>query len=148
MSYSTYSTFVVRLGALALGALVAVALTGCGGLDRGAYVEANERLFKELPSFPGARLESEMSTAYRSTEDGPVVGYGTRFDLSLPPSAAAASVGSFFRQRLLPAWRLVETHSGPVLNFRRGKAFVSINLESAHVLEVAVDHLYFGKAGH
>jgi hypothetical protein len=144
-----YSELVVRLSALALGTLLAVALTGCGGLDRGAYVRANERLFKELPSFPGARLETETSTAYRSNEDGPVVGYGTLFDLRLPPSTTAANVGSFFRQRLQPPWRVVETLGGPVFNFRYGKASVSINLEGAHahILEVAVDHAYFGKAG-
>lgn len=121
---------------------------GCG-VDRGAYVKANERLFAELPSFPAAHLESEVSTAYHSSDSGPVVGYGTRFDLELPASAVAPAVSSFFRQRLQPRWRLVETLDGPVFNFRRGKASVSVNLENAHihVLEIAVDHDYYGKLG-
>jgi hypothetical protein len=57
-------------------------------------------------------------------------------------------VWSFFTRRLRPDWLWVETIDGPVLNFRRGKSFVSINLESqrAHLLEVAVDH-YYGKLG-
>ena len=128
--------------AVVVGTLLAAGFAGCGGgVDRGAYVKANEHLFKQLPSFPGARLDSETSTAYRSSESGPVVGYGTRFDLTLPPAATTASVSSFFRQRLRPQWRLIEALEGVVFNFRSGKAFVSINLENAHVhvLEVAVD---------
>ncbi len=135
--------------AVVVGALLAAGVAGCGGsVDRGAYVRANESLFKQLPTFPDARLESETSTGYRSSENGPVVGYGTRFDLKLPAGATAESVGLFFRQRLQPQWRLVETIDGPVFNFRNGKAFVSINLENArvHVLEVTVDHDY-GKLG-
>jgi hypothetical protein len=139
-----------RVIAVVVGTLVAAGLAGCGsGVDRGAYVKANERLFKQLPSFPGARLDSETSTVYRSSESGPVVGYGTRFDLMLPVAATAASVSSFFRERLRPGWRLVEAIDGPVFNFRRGKASVSINLENAqvHGLEIAVDHAYYGKLG-
>ena len=112
-------------------------------------MKANEHLFKQLPSFPGARLDSETSTAYRSSDLGPVVGYGTRFDLTLPPAATTASVSSFFRERLRPRWRLVEAIDGPVFNFRSGKASASINLDNAHVhvLEVAVDQAYYGKLG-
>jgi len=130
--------------------LLAAGLAGCGiGVDRGAYVKANERLFQQLPSFPEARLDSETSTAYRSSESGPVAGYSTRFDLELPAAATAAGLNSFFRQRLRPRWRLVEAIDGPVFNFRSGKAFVSINLDNAqvHVLEIAVDHAYYGKLG-
>ena len=109
----------------------------------------NEHLFKQLPSFPGARLDSETSTAYRSSDLGPVIGYGTRFDLTLPPAATTASVSSFFRQRPRPQWRLVEDLEGQVFNFRSRKASVSINLANAHVhvLEVAVDQAYYGKLG-
>lgn len=138
------------MSAVVVGALLAVGPSGCGsGVDRGAYVKANELLFKQLPSFPGAQLDSETSTAYRSSDNGPVVGYGTRFDLKLPSTATAARVSSFFRERLRTRWRLVESIDGPVFNFRSGKASVSINLENAqaHVLEVAVDHAYFGKLG-
>jgi len=132
------------IAAVAASALLALGLAGCGRLDRRTYVKTNERLFKRLPAFPGARLVSETTTGYRLSEDGPIVGYGTRFDLKLPATATAARVGSFFRQRLRPRWRLVERLDGPVFNFRRGKAFVSINLDNAriHVLEVAVDHAY------
>jgi hypothetical protein len=141
---------VIRLVALVAGGLLALAAAGCGGgVARGAYVKANERLFAKLPSFPDAQLESETSTAYRSTDTGPVLGYGTRFELKLPTSATAPVVSSFFRQHLQPRWRLVETDDSAVFNFRQGEAFVSINLENAHihVLEVAVDHAYYGKLG-
>jgi hypothetical protein len=126
-----------------------VLAVGCGGVDRGRYVKANERLFTALPSFPGARLRSETSTAYRSSETGPVAGYGTRFDLRLPTTATAAGVSSFFRKRLRPRWRLIETLDGAVFNFRRGTSFVSVNLENVqlHSLEIAVDHAYYGKLG-
>ena len=140
----------VRLIAVVVGTLLASGIAGCGGgVDRGAYVKENEHLFKQLPSFPGARLDSETSTAYRSSDLGPVIGYGTRFDLTLPPAATIASVSSFFRQRLRPRWRLVEDLEGQVFNFRHRKAFVSVNLANAHlhVLEVAVDQAYYGKLG-
>jgi hypothetical protein len=105
-------------------------------------VRANEAVYAQLPSFPGARLKTETSTPYRADESGPIVGYGTRFDLRLPRSATGAAVGRFFLRRLRPEWRLVERLDGPILNFRQGGAQLSINLESwrAHVLEVAVDH--------
>ena len=130
--------------------LLVVGVAGCrGGLGRGSYVKANVHLFQQLPSFPGARLDGETSTAYRSSEVGPVVGYGTRFDLSLPRAATTAGVSFFFRQRLRSQWRLVEVIEGRVFNFRSGKALVSINLDNAHVhvLEIGVDHAYYGKLG-
>ena len=140
----------VRVISVVVGTLLAAGLAGCGGgVDSEAYVKANEHLFKQLPSFPGARLDSETSTAYRSSDLGPVIGYGTRWDLTLPPAATTASVSAFFRQRLRPRWRLIEDLEGQVFNFRSGKASVSINLLNAHVhvLEVAVDHAYYGKLG-
>jgi hypothetical protein len=57
---------------------------------------------------PGARLSSETSDAYRDREDGPVIGYDTRFDLKLPDRTGADAVASFFRRNLQPEWRHVE----------------------------------------
>ena len=75
-----------------------------------------------------------------------MLGYVTRYELRL---RAEADAWSFFTRRLRPGWLWVETVAGPVLTFRRGKAFVSINLTSqrAHSLEVTVDHEYYGKLG-
>jgi hypothetical protein len=139
-----------RLSVFAVALLLLVVVASCGdGTGRGAYIKANERLFATLPSFPGTRLDSKTSTAYRSNEDGPVAGYGTRFDLKLPTTATAPFVSAFFRRRLEPQWHLVETLDKSVFNYRRGKAFVSVNLENApvHLLEIAVDHAYYGKLG-
>jgi hypothetical protein len=134
------------LRAVGVITLLVLGLAGCGG-DREAYVKANKTLFEQLPRFPGSRLEGETTTAYHADESGPVAGYSTRFDLTLPPQATADAVGSFYRRRLGPRWRLVENLGGSVLNYRRGKAFLSVNLENAdaHMLEIAVDHEYYGK---
>jgi hypothetical protein len=130
------------IGAVLAGVLLGLALCGCGGPDRAAYVKENERLFAQLPRYPGARLDGKTSSAARAEEDGPVVGYVTLFEFELPRQATSESVGSFYRQKLRPSWRLVETLDGPVFNFRRGRVCISINLESsrAHSLEIAVDH--------
>ena len=127
--------------------LLVLGLAGCGGGDRKAYVKANETLFEQLPRFPGSRVENETTTAYHADESGPVAGYSTRFDLTLPSQATAGDVGSFYRRRLGPQWRLVENLGGLVLNFRRERAFLSVNLENAdaHMMEIAVDHEYYGK---
>jgi hypothetical protein len=121
-------------------------LAGCRESGRDSYVKANERLFASLPHLPGAKLKSETSAPYSEEDSNRVLGYVTRFDFRLP---AKADAWSFFTRRLRPDWLWVETIDGPVLNFRSGKAFVSINLESqrAHLLEVAVDHAYYGKLG-
>jgi hypothetical protein len=126
-------------------ALAALGLAGCTSA-RDHDVKANRAVFAQVPGFPGARLTSETSAAYSEDEDGPIVGYTTRFDLSLPPRSSPRAVAAFYRRRLLPRWRLVEALDGPVLNFRRGEASVSINLESwrAHILEIAVDHAAYG----
>jgi hypothetical protein len=128
-------------------ALTAIAVSlgavGCGStVDRDEYVKANERLFHQLPVLPGARLHREVSASYRSEENGPIVGYTTRFDFELPADTPADGVASFFRQNLEPTWRLVERLDGPVLNLRKGHSSVSVNLESwrSHILEIAVDH--------
>jgi hypothetical protein len=123
---------------------VAIGAVACGGSgpDRESYVQANEALFHQLPVFPGAQLQEEVSAPAYAESDGPIVGYTTRFDFDLPQDAQVEDVASFYRRQLQPEWRLVEELDGPVLNFRKGSGFVSINLESreARVLEVAVDH--------
>ena len=125
--------------------LAGLALAGCAS-DRERDVKANRSLYAQLPRFPGAHLRSETSSARRE-EDGTILGYDTRFDLSLPPQTTPTSVAAFYRRKLLPKWRLVETLDGPVLNFRRGNASVSINLDNwrVHILEIAVDHSSYAR---
>jgi hypothetical protein len=126
--------------------LLPLVLIGCEESDRDSYVKANERVFASLPRLPGAKLKKKTSAPYSEEDSSRVLGYVTRFDFTLP---AQADAWSFFTRRLRPGWLWVETIAGPVLNFRRGNAFISINLESqrAHLLEVAVDHEYYGKLG-
>jgi len=129
--------------------LIAIALVAGCSSSRGAYIKANERLFRALPQFSGAKLKSETSAPYYENDSSRVLGYGTRFDFALPTTASSARVALFFKRRLEPRWLLVETLGGPVLNFRHGRASVSINLEggSGHLLEVGIDHDYYGKLG-
>jgi hypothetical protein len=119
-----------------------LAVAGCAntGPSRGASVHRNEQVFRQLPRFPGSRLEAEISTPARTEEDGPIVGYTTRFELRLPALTTGERVAAFYASRLRPNWRLVERLGGPVLNFRRGPALVSINLESwkAHLMEIGI----------
>jgi hypothetical protein len=128
-----------------LAIVVAVVLiAGCGSrqADRGADVKANEALFRQLPRFPGARVARATSSPRAAGEDKPVTGYVTRFELRMPPGASAASVVRFYERTMRPRWRLVERLDGPVLNFRRGQALVSVNLENLPYgsAEIAVDH--------
>jgi hypothetical protein len=106
---------------------LSLSLVGCRESGRDSYVKANERLFASLPHVPGAELKRETSAPYSGEDSSHVLGYVTRFDFRLP---ARADAWSFFTRRLRPDWLWVETIDGPVLNFRRDKAFVSINLES------------------
>jgi hypothetical protein len=140
---------VTLLRVLGVVAVLVLGLAACGGGNRKTYVKANAALFNQLPHFPGSHVEDETTTAYHADESGPVAGYSTRFDLTLPPGATADAVASFYRQRLGPRWRLVENIGGSVLNFRRGRAFLSVNLENVNrqMLEIAVDHEYYGKLG-
>jgi hypothetical protein len=127
-------------------ALLALSSAGCRESGRDSYVEANERVFSSLPQLPGTKLRSKTSVAYSGEDSSRALGYLTRYELGL---RAEADAWSFFTRRLRPDWLWVETTAGPILEFRRGKAFVSIDLASqrAHILEVAVDHEYYGKLG-
>lgn len=132
--------------------VVVVALlgfSGCSagyGVDRGDYVAANEAILAELPIFPGSTPIEEASTPYRRTEIGPVAGYGTRRVFQLPTAASAADVAAFYTDRLGVGWALVERLDGLVLNFRRGKARLSINVDNwrVHQFEIFVDHASYG----
>ena len=128
--------------ALLVPATVAAAACAVGGPDRDSYVKANEALFQQLPKFPGARLREEVSAPYSAQEDGPTVGYTTRFVYDLPQNADASAVTRFYRRRLRPKWQLVE-ELGPVNNYRNGHAFVSVNADNweVHMFEIAVDHI-------
>ena len=110
------------------GLLMAMACSGGAGVDRDEYVEANRALFDQVPRFPGSTVVDEVSTPYRMFESAPPVGYGTRFVLALPAAVAPRDVVAFFEAELNPEWKLVDRLDGPVLNYRRDAATLSINV--------------------
>lgn len=141
----------VCVAAAAVILAVAMLATGLGyGVNRDRYVAANRALFEELPMYPGARLTSVSSHEYRASESpwSPVRGYVTLFLLDLPSDTDPEHVAAFYERKLAGEWHLMEKiteppfAAGPILNFRRGEARLSVNLESwrGGVLEIAVDH--------
>ena len=135
------SLFVVAL-ALPLGVV-----PSCSQPDRAAYVKANSAILTELPTYPSATFRSMFSNAYRECDTCPIFrpGYTTAHEYRLPETTRAADVASFYERRLSPRWQLVERDDrpdGPALTFRRGRAYLWIDLEGmgGHQRIVAVDH--------
>jgi hypothetical protein len=117
---------------------------GCGkGLDRSKYVARNSTLYESLPRASSAAKVEQRSVPYRTKEDGPIGGYTTLTILRVPRRTSLAQIVAFYRTRL-PAegWILVERLDGPVLNFKKARASVSVNLESfrERLVEIAVDY--------
>lgn len=120
------------------------------GVDRGRYVAANEAILDELSVYPGSRLSSTQSYPYYAGDSGvsPVVGYVTVVLFELPHEAAPENVAAYYERELSGEWqptaKLTEPPfaAGPILDFERGDARVTVNLESwrGGVLEIAIDH--------
>jgi hypothetical protein len=139
-----------RFGILAALVGLAVLLAGCGGggtSSKADYVKANESLFKSLPAYPQQKVASEGTSTYTGTKGS--LGYQTRFNLTLPEKATVDTLQSFFAGHLQPDWKLVAQLDGPVLNFRKGNAFVSVNLTGAHLhsAQVTVDQAFYSHNG-
>jgi hypothetical protein len=127
-------------------------LAGCGGGGSNSgsnaqsnYVKANTVVLKGLPSYPGAKLKKTGSTGY-TTGSNSVSGYQTRYIYSLPAGATVPKVEAFYLKSLQPpSWKQVASLTGPVLNYRNGNAFVSVNLTQVpqHQLEVVVDKGFY-----
>jgi hypothetical protein len=139
--------------------LLAVLASACsahgqaGGIDEGAYTRANHSLFHQLPTYPDAVFVSRSERAYqrgdREDAAAPIAGVVTVYVLRLPARAAVRRVARFYEHGLSRAgWQLDERlpglkgHAGPVLNYHRRTALVSINLEGGfgHKLEIDLDH--------
>jgi hypothetical protein len=138
-----------RLLIVLLAAAIAVALAGCGGgkQSKTGYVQANESLFKSLPSYPNTKVTSSGTSSYAGKNNS--VGYQTRYELTVPTNATALKLQSFYAGHLESDWKLVAQLDGPVLNFRKGNAFVSINMtnSSSHRVEVTVDKDFYSHVG-
>jgi hypothetical protein len=122
---------------------ISLLAAGCGtGVDRSDYIRKNVDVFKSLPQLANAPMTRQESSPYRTEETGPVEGYVTLSFLRAPSQMSLSQVIAFYRTRLAPEWKLINRLSGPVLNFRRGAAALSINLESfrGQITELAIDH--------
>jgi len=62
----------------------------------------------------------------------------------LPAKASLADVEGFYL-RNLQSWKQVSSLTGPVLNYRKGDSFVSVNLTAVprHTLEIVVDDSFY-----
>jgi hypothetical protein len=136
-----------RLLIVLLGA--AIALAGCGGgkTTKSGYVQGNESLFQSLPSYPHTKVTSSGTSSYAGKNNS--VGYQTRYVLKVPANATALQLQSFYAGHLQSKWKLVAQLDGPVLNFRKGDAFVSINMtnSASHRVEVTVDKDFYKHVG-
>jgi hypothetical protein len=79
------------LSTLCLAILLVSGALGCGSVDRGAYVKANEDVFHQLAKVPRSQPQQEVSTDARAREDGLVVGYVTRFVFRVPDGVTAVA---------------------------------------------------------
>jgi hypothetical protein len=132
---------------------VVLLLTGAGcsisDTDDGASLirDAKTR-YATLPTFPGVAETAHSTTVGRGGDGGgPVTSAGVVYDFRLPKEATVRTVARFYETHMATlGWTLRERlpgrsdhRAGPVLNFRRGRYSVSVNLEGGydHVLEVA-----------
>jgi hypothetical protein len=140
-----------RLVFAAAAAGIVVALAGCGGgggpSSRADYVKANTNLFNSLPAYPNAKVVSSGTSSYAGSNNS--VGYQTKFNVTVPATATAIKLQSFYAGHLQSDWKLVAQLDGPVLNFRKGNAFISINMTSSsrHKVAVTVDNDFYGHTG-
>jgi hypothetical protein len=99
---SKKATMVVALLCLGLG------LAACGGVDRSAYLDKNERMLAELPRFPDSHLIGRQVLSDTKTLFGEqfehTVGYTTYVTYAVPDSTTQQAVVDFY-QRRLHGWR-------------------------------------------
>jgi hypothetical protein len=135
-----------------LTVLAVVALAGCGGGGGGgsanredSATKSNTDLQSQLLLYPGAKLRGHVTTGY-TTGGAKITGYQTRYIYGLPASASLAKVHNFYLTQMRAAgWQQVASLTGPVDNYRKGKSFVSVNMQPvpSHRLELLVDKDFF-----
>jgi len=129
--------------------MLAVTLVGCAGgePDAAPHEKANKALLRDVPTYPNAELHQRFTIPQRKEEGGPILGYTTISDYTLPPATRPEDVESFYRHELEPAWRFSERldAAGSLLRFRSGDAALWIDPDGSagYELEVAVNHDYF-----
>ena len=135
----------MRRAAILIGVAVLL-LAGCGGgkKTQADFEKANSSLLSKVPLYPHAKLTTHASTGYTAGKTN-VVGYQTRYIYALPARASLADVEAFYLKNL-QSWKQVASLTGPVLNYRKGNSFVSINLQQVqriHMLEIVVDDSFY-----
>ena len=81
-----------------------LAVVAACGVDKGSYVERNERILETLPQVPGSqRLEVESSPYYLG-DDGSVDGYTTNVVYRASPEITAQEVIDFYVRSLEDEW--------------------------------------------
>lgn len=145
MRYSIY--------AMALFAMTGALACSERDVDRDGYVRANEAVLASVPAGSRAELAGTTSAPYYKGDGAgaPVAGYTTTQVFRLAPGSTSEGVAAFYERRLPTGWQLVERlpaqgGAGPVLNFRRGRAALSVNLENAGngTYELTADHDAYG----
>jgi hypothetical protein len=140
----------MRAAAILSMLVVLLAIAGCGGggsgsSDKSSYVKKNATLRDALPLYPGAKLTKQGTTGY--TAGGPsIAGYQTRYIYRLPNTATSSKVEAYYLKSMPAAgWKQVASLSGPVINYRKGNGFVSLNLTEipSHQLEYLVDKSFY-----
>ena len=130
---------------------LAIALAGCGGgkPTQAGYVKGNTSVLGQIPIYPQAKLTTQATTAYSNGKSASPIGYQTRYIYSLPASAKLPQVEGFYLSKLAGSWKQVASLTGPVLNYRKGKALISINLTEVktHRLEIVVDKDFYSHVG-
>ena len=125
----------------ALALLTLGMLSACSGIDRGSYIEGNERLLDSLPVYPGAKQVGEdVSVGYPAAngqlfpENDSSGGYITHRYYSVPTDRACSQVEYWYGDHLAhkrvggvdrPDW---ETLGGPDndASWGKGSAIVEI----------------------
>lgn len=140
--------------AMAVASMLAILITATtawlawprSNVHKTQYVASNRAILATLPLFPGARRLAETDAPYYKDDSRATTGYTSLVRYRLPAETGAAAVRRYFQARLDPGWRLVEIvqgtrQDGPVLNFRRGRSSLSINLMNARrdEFEITVD---------
>jgi hypothetical protein len=130
------------------GLSVCTACTSFGETQGSELIRGARAVYAAIPPYPGATEISHSEDTARADENGPVTSGVVNHVFRLPGRATVGAVARFYSERLAKhGWSLRErlpglaNHSaGPVLNFRRGRDEVSVNLEGGygHKLELAV----------
>jgi hypothetical protein len=125
---------------VAVLSVLALLVSGCGGIDRDRYVARNVALLNSLPFVPGARATRTDSSPYKNNDTAAAhtIGYGTTRLYRLPRRVTPERAVRFYRTHLV-GWKVEDVSAAPSLSVSRGDAYVHV-LAGGGKLYVEVDH--------